>query len=90
MLPGTDVFSEGEHIAVLKDKSFFTDKVWFDTNTGEIRYLVDESTLPEGYVEGIIQTIKTKYSISADILSTAYWNHVFDKGAVQVGMGSWG
>ena len=90
MLPGTDVFSNGEHIAVLTDKSFFTDKVWFDTNTGEIRYLVDESTLPAGYVDGIIQTIKTKYSISADILNTAYWNHVFDKGEVRVGTGNWG
>ena len=90
MLPGTDVFSDGEHIAVLADKSFFTDKVWFDTNTGDIRYLVDESTLPAGYVESIIQTIKTKYSISADILNTAYWNHVFDKGEVRVGTGNWG
>jgi phosphoglycerol transferase MdoB-like AlkP superfamily enzyme len=90
MLPGTDVFSEGEHVAVLIDKSFFTDKVWFNTNTGEIRYLVDESTLPAGYVDGIIQSIKTKFSVSADILNTAYWNHVFDKGDVQVGIGNWG
>ena len=90
MLPGTDVFSDGEHMAVLIDKSFFTDKVWFNTNTGEVRYLVDESTLPEGYIDGIIQTIKTKFSISGDILNTAYWNHVFDKGDVQVGTGNWG
>ncbi len=90
MLPGTDVFSDGEHMAVLIDKSFFNDKVWFNTNTGEIRYLVDESTLPEGYIDGIIQTIKTKFSISGDILNTAYWNHVFGKGDVQVGTGNWG
>lgn len=90
MLPGTDVFSDGEHMAVLIDKSFFNDKVWFNTNTGEIRYLVDESTLPEGYIDGIIQTIQTKFSISGDILNTAYWNHVFNKGDVQVGTGNWG
>ena len=90
MLPGTDVFSDGEHLAVLIDKSFFNDKVWFSTNTGEIHYLVDESTLPEGYIDGIIQTIKTKFSISGDILNTAYWNHVFGKGDVQVGIGNWG
>ena len=90
MLPGTDVFSDGEHMAVLIDKSFFNDKVWFNTNTGEIRYLVDESTLPEGYIDSIIQTIQTKFSISGDILNTAYWNHVFNKGDVQVGTGNWG
>ncbi len=90
MLAGTDVFSDGEHVAVLIDKSFFNDKVWFNTNTGEVRYLVDESTLPEGYIDTMIQTIKNKFSISGDILNTAYWNHVFQKGDVQVGTGNWG
>ncbi len=90
MLPGTDVFSDGEHMAVLIDKSFFTDKVWFNTNTGEIRYLVDESALPEGYVDSLIQAVKTKFSISADILNTAYWNHVFDKEDVRVNNANWG
>ena len=79
MLTGTDVFSDGEHMAVLTDKSFFTDKVWFNTNTGEVRYLVDESTLPEGYVDSMIQTVKTKFSISTDILNTNYWDFVFNK-----------
>lgn len=78
-LTGTDVFSDGEHVAVLTDKSFFTDKIWFNTNNGEIRYLVDESTLPEDYVEGLIQTVKTKFSISTDILLSNYWDFVFHK-----------
>ncbi len=89
LLPGTDVFSDGEHMAILIDKSFFTDKVWFNTNTGEIRYLVDESTLPEGYVDSLIQAVKTKFSISTDILNTCYYNHVFDMGKARVGVGSW-
>lgn len=89
MLAGTDVFSDGEHMAVLVDKSFYTDKVWFNSNTGEIRYLVDESSLPEDYIDSIIQTIKTKFSISADILNKAYWNYVYDKGKVWVGYSTW-
>ena len=44
----------------------------------------------KGYIDGIIQTIQTKFSISGDILNTAYWNHVFNKGDVQVGTGNWG
>lgn len=79
MLTGTDVFSDGEHMAVLTDKSFFTDKVWFNTNNGEIRYLVDESTLPEGYIDDLIRTVKTKFSISTDILLNNYWDFVFNK-----------
>ena len=77
MLAGTDALSNGEHIAVLTDKSFFTDKVWFNTNNGEIRYLVDESTLPEDYLDTMIRTVKTKFSISTDILNTDYWDFVF-------------
>ena len=79
MLAGTDVFSNGEHMAVLTDKSFFTDKVWFNTNNGEVRYLVDESTLPEGYIDDLIRTVKAKFSISTDILLNNYWDFVFNK-----------
>ena len=89
MLAGTDVFSDGTHAAVLIDKSFLTDKVWFNANTGEIRYLVPENELPEGYVETMNQRIATRFSISADILNSAYYNFVFDKGEVTVNRRGW-
>lgn len=84
MLAGTDVFSDGEHVAVRIDKSFYTDKVWLNANTGEIRYLVDESELPANYVENLIQTIETKFSISADILNNSYYRFVFETGSAAV------
>ena len=84
MLAGTDVFSDGQHIAILRDRSFFTDKVWMDANKGEIRYLVDESELPANYVENMIKLVETKYSISRDILNTAYYNFVFGKESVEI------
>ena len=89
LLAGTDVFSDGTHAAVLVDKSFLTDKVWFNANTGEIRYQVPESEIPEGYVENMNQLIATRFSISADILNTAYYNFVFDKGKVYVNRLGW-
>ena len=89
MLAGTDVFSDGTHAAVLVDKSFLTDKVWFNASTGEIRYQVPESEIPEGYVENMNQLIATRFSISADILNTAYYNFVFDKGKVYVNRLGW-
>ena len=63
MLAGTDVFSNGEHVAILIDKSFYTDKVWLNASSGEIKYLVPEETLPAGYVDNMIQMIKTKFTI---------------------------
>lgn len=89
LLAGTDVFSDGTHAAVLVDKSFLTDKVWFNASTGEIRYQVPESEVPEGYVENMNQLIATRFSISADILNTAYYNFVFDKGKVYVNRLGW-
>lgn len=89
LLAGTDVFSDGTHAAVLVDKSFLTDKVWFNASTGEIRYQVPESEVPEGYVENMNQLIATRFSISADILNSAYYNFVFDKGKVYVNRLGW-
>ena len=76
MLAGADVFSEGPHVAVLKDYSFYTDKVWLNTSSGEIRYLVDENDLPENYVENMIKYIKKKSSVSVDILNTNYYDYI--------------
>ena len=89
MLAGTDVFSDGTHAAVLIDKSFLTDKVWFDANTGETRYLVEESQIPAGYIENMHRLINTRFAISSDILGSGYYNFVFDKGEVNVGADSW-
>ena len=89
MLAGTDVFSDGTHAAVLIDKTFLTDKVWFNANTGETRYLVEESELPEGYIENMHRLINTRFTISSDILNSGYYNFAFDKGEVAVGTDSW-
>ncbi|MGM9590030.1 MAG: LTA synthase family protein [Faecousia sp.] len=89
MLAGTDVFSDGTHVAVLVDKSFLTEKVWFDANTGETRYLVPESEIPAGYIENMHRLVNTRFSISSDILNSGYYNFIFDKGEVNVGADSW-
>lgn len=89
MLAGTDVFSDSEHMAVLVNKSWMTDMVWFDANSGEIRYLVEQSQLPEGYVDSKNRQIATRFAISADILNEAYYNFVFDKGEVAVNRWGW-
>lgn len=89
MLAGTDVFSDGTHMAILADSSFFTDKVWFSAETGETRYLVEETELPQDYVQNMIKLIEAKRSLSVDILNTAYYNFVFGKEAVYVNRGGW-
>ncbi|MGM9584461.1 MAG: LTA synthase family protein [Faecousia sp.] len=89
LLAGTDVFSDGTHVAVLIDKSWLTDKVWFNANTGEIRYQVPENQVRSDYIEAMNRLIATRFSISADILNSAYYNFVFDKGEVSVNRIGW-
>lgn len=89
MLAGTDVFSDSTHMAVLIDKSWLTDTVWFDANTGKARYLADEEEVPQGYVEDMNRLVASRFSISADILNTAYYNYVFDQETVKVNRLGW-
>ena len=77
MLPGTDVFSDGIHAAVLIDHSFLTDKVWFNSNTGEIRYQVPQEEVPETYLETMNQLIASRFEFSAEILRNDYYRHIF-------------
>ena len=79
LYPGTDVFSDGVHAAVLIDHSFLTDKVWFNSNTGEIRYLVPQEELPENYVESMNQLIASRFEFSAEILRNNYYQHFFQQ-----------
>ena len=85
LLAGTDVFSDGPHVAILKDSSFYNDKVWLDASYGEVRYLLEENELPEGYIEDMIKYVKKKISMSVDILYTDYYNFVYSNYQRSVG-----
>ncbi len=77
LYPGTDVFSDGVHAAVLIDRSFLTDKLWFNSNTGEIRCQVPPEEIPEGYLESMNQLIAARFEFSAEILRNNYYGHIF-------------
>lgn len=89
LMAGTDIFSDSEHIAVLRDQSFFTDKVWFNASTGEATWLVDESTVDPNYLENHIKMVKNQFTFSANILNEAYYNFLFEKGNIRIDRESW-
>lgn len=80
MLAGTDVFSNGIHVAVLNDHSFFTDKLWFNASTGEIRY-PQGTEVSDAYIDAMTKLVKTRFSVSVDILNTNYYEFVFQNDA---------
>lgn len=76
LLPGKDVFSDGLHAAVLIDRSFLTDSVWFNSNTGEVRYQKPETEVPENYVENLNRMIASRFDYSSEVLKNDYFRFV--------------
>lgn len=79
LLPGTDIFSDGPHVAMLVDRSFMTDTAWFNTNTGEIRYLKPEEEVSKDYVKNMNKFVASKFNFSAEILRNDFYRFVFGK-----------
>jgi len=76
LLMGQDILSDAPPLVILSNRSFITDKIMYNTETGEVTYLTDEP-LPEGYLENMIKTVKNKFTVSKNILQLDYYNYVF-------------
>ncbi len=74
LLAGTDVFSDGEHIAILRDQSFFNDKVWFDSAKGTVVWQTEEQD--DALVEATIRKIKNQFNLSEKILNKDYYRYL--------------
>lgn len=78
LLVGQDVLDPGvEHIAILYNGSFITDRVRFNSSNGEVTYLVDPSLVPEGYVEAVTRIVQNRFTVSTAILKNDYYRIVF-------------
>lgn len=89
LLAGRDVFSDSEDIAILRDQSFLTEKVWFNASNGKATWLVDESTVDPNYLENHIRMVKNQFVACSSILNEAYYNFLFEKGRVEISDDSW-
>ncbi|NLJ95832.1 MAG: sulfatase-like hydrolase/transferase [Clostridiales bacterium] len=76
LLMGRDIFSDAEPLVILNNRSFITDKVMFNSATGEVIKLTDEK-LPKNYVKNINNIIKNKFTISKSIVKYDYYRYVF-------------
>lgn len=76
LLMGTDILSDGHHMAILTNQSFMTDDVWFNSTTGQTTWL-NASAEDEEYLNSLISYVKNKFTISTAILNTSYYDFVF-------------
>ena len=76
LLAGKDIFSDSSHVAILSNGSFITDKIRYNSSTGEVTYLVDESRVTDSYVDSWVEEVKRRFTISTAILNTDYYHSI--------------
>lgn len=77
-LMGDDILSESEELVIFSDHSFMTDKIKYNTKTGDAIYLVDKYKVPDTYVEEMIDTVEEKISISNMIIDEDFFKIVYN------------
>lgn len=78
LLVGRDVLDpNAQHIAILHNGSFITDKVMFNSTTGETIYLVAQDQVADAYVDVVNQIVQNKFTVSKAILDRDYYRIVF-------------
>jgi hypothetical protein len=73
---GRDIFSEASPLVILSNRSFITDKVMYNAETGDATLLTEEE-LPEDYISNLNKIIKNKFSVSQSIVKSDYYRYVF-------------
>ncbi|MDD3174416.1 MAG: LTA synthase family protein [Herbinix sp.] len=76
LLMGQDILSDAPPLAILSNRSFITDKVMYNSETGEVTKLTQEA-LPKDYISNINKIIKNKFMVSETILKEDYYWYIF-------------
>lgn len=78
---GTDVLSNGQHVAMLYNKSFVTDKVKYNSANGKAVWLDEENPMSEQeqkeYIKNINDYVKNKYAYSTMVEQTDFYNYLY-------------
>jgi len=76
LLMGSDILSDSEPLVVFRDRSWITDKAYFNSRTGEVVPRNDQDP-DESYIKDISERVKQKFKVSAMILDNDYYGIVF-------------
>ena len=79
ILAGHDILSDSEELVNFADHSFKTDKIGYNTKTGEVTYYVDEKTVSQSYIDDKIKEVETKLYMSDEIINTDFYGYVYGR-----------
>ena len=71
---GSDILSDAEGMVIMNNYSFFTEKVLYNSETGEVKFFDQE--YPQSYVEERIAKVNDKFTISAAVLDNNYYSYL--------------
>ena len=79
LLAGTDVLSNGIHMAILSDKSFLTKTFRYDAGTETVIPADESITVSDEQLEAYRLYVDNKFQMSSNIVNSDYYAHVFGK-----------
>ena len=77
LLAGTDVLSDGIHLAILADKSFISDRFRFDAGTGAVYPTRETDEISEDLLDQYRVYVDNMFLLSSEILIHDYYAHAF-------------
>ena len=72
---GQDIFSTAAPLVMFSNQSFITDRVRYNSKTGEVTMLTEEE-LPENYIKTVAAIVKNKFNVSATIIKDDYYSYL--------------
>ena len=79
LLAGTDVLSNGIHMAILSDKSFLTKAFRYDAGTEAVIPTDESITISDELLDAYRLYVDNKFQMSSNIVNSDYYAHVFGK-----------
>ena len=73
LVMGRDIFSDQEHIVILSDRSWITDKGTYNSVNGKFTPFNKKEKVDDAYIKKINSTVKKRYSMSSLILDNDYY-----------------
>ncbi|MDY3618216.1 LTA synthase family protein [Agathobaculum sp.] len=75
LMTGRDIFSDAPPFILFEDRSFITDRVRYNANTGEA-FWAEGQQPDEEYLTAMRQAVSAEFTAAARIIETDYYRHV--------------
>lgn len=72
---GQDIFSDSSPLVMFSNRSFITDRAWYNSKTGEVKNISGKE-LPEEYIKQLNAVVRSKFTVSQGILQNDYFSYL--------------